>query len=51
MVIYYVDELGETAVNIDCNNIQFCNGECYFSSGGEEYRIETDCIIEIIKIF
>lgn len=50
MIIYYIDDIGETAVEIDFNNIQFFNGECYFSSNGEEYRIKTENIIEIVKI-
>ena len=50
MIIYYTDEIGENAVEIDFNNIQFLNGECYFSSNGEEYRIKTENIIEIITI-
>lgn len=48
MTIYYIDSLGEIAVDIDFNNIQFLNGECYFSSNGEEYRIKTENIIEIV---
>ena len=50
MIIYYIDELGEVAAHVDFNNIQFINGECYFSSNGEEYRIEVKNIIEIVKI-
>ena len=49
MTIYYIDEVGEVGVDIDCNNIQFCNGEAYFSSNGEEYRININDIIEIIS--
>ena len=48
MIIYYVDEIGETAVEVDLNNIQFCHGCAFFSSGGEEYKIEMNRIIEII---
>jgi hypothetical protein len=49
MTIYYIDELGEVAADIDFNNIQFCNGEAYFSSNGEEYRININNIIEIAR--
>ena len=49
MTIYYVDELGEIAVDIDFNNIQFYNGEAYFSSNGEEYRVDINNIIEIVR--
>ena len=49
MTIYYIDDIGEIGVDIDFNNIQFCNGECYFSSNGEEYRIKIENIIEIIS--
>lgn len=48
MTIYYRDEIGEIGVDIDFYNIQFLNGECYFSSNGEEYRIKTEQLIEII---
>ena len=50
MIIYYHDEIGEVAIEVDMYNIQFCNGECYFSSNGEEYRVKIDQLIEIIKI-
>ena len=49
MTIYYVDELGVLAVNVDFNNIQFYDGEAYFSSNGEEYRVNIDNIIEIVR--
>ena len=48
MTIYYVDEIGETAMDVDFNNIQFCNGECYFSSDGKEYRVPIGALIEIV---
>ena len=48
MTIYYRDELGEVGVDVDCNNIQFMNGECYFSNNGEEYRIAINALIEIV---
>ena len=48
MTVYYRDEIGETAVDIDFYNIQFLNGECCFSSNGEEYRIKVEQLIEII---
>ena len=50
MIVYYRDELGEQAVEIDLHNIQFWNGECYFSSNGEEYRIRVENLIEIVAI-
>ena len=49
MTIYYADELGVIAVDVDFNNIQFCDGEAYFSSNGEEYRVNIDNIIEIVR--
>jgi hypothetical protein len=49
MTIYYIDELGEIAVDIDDNSIQFYNGEVYFSSDGKDYRIDVLAIIEIVK--
>lgn len=49
MTIYYSDELGEVGVDIDSRNICFCNGEVYFDSNGEEYRININSIIEIIN--
>lgn len=49
MTIYYSDDLGILAVDIDFNNIQFCNGEAYFSSNGEEYRVNINNIIEIVS--
>lgn len=48
MTIYYYDELGMVAVDVDFYNIQFCNGECYFSSNGEEYRVPIGALIEIV---
>ena len=50
MIIYYFGEFGETAVEVDLNNIQFQHGYALFASGGEEYKIETNRIIEIVKI-
>ena len=49
MTIYYVDELGVLSVDVDFNNIQFCDGEAYFSSNGEEYRVNIENIIEIVR--
>ena len=49
MTVYYMDELGEVAVDVDFDNIQFMNGECYFSSNGEEYRVPLGALIEIVK--
>lgn len=49
MTIYYRDEVGEIAVDVDENNIHFMNGECYFSSNGEEYRVSLGALIEIVK--
>ena len=50
MVIYYYDELGEVAVEVDEHNIQFWNGECCFSANGVEYRIPVGSLIEIVTI-
>ena len=50
ITVYYRDELGEVGVDIDFYNIQFVNGEAYFSSNGEEYRIPMDRLIEIVSI-
>ncbi len=50
MTIYYRDEIGEIAVDVDFNNIQFLGGECYFSSNGEEYRIKVEQLIEILGV-
>lgn len=47
MTVYYIDTLGEVAVDVDHNCIQFIGGECYFSSGYEEYRIPITALIEI----
>ena len=49
MTIYYCDNIGEVAVDIDFNNIQFLSGEAYFASNGEEYRIDINNIIEIVS--
>ena len=49
MTIYYRDELGVIGVDIDFNNIQFCDGKAYFSSDGEEYTIDINNIIEIVR--
>lgn len=50
MTVYYCDEIGEVGVDIDFNNIQFINGECWFSSNGEEYRIKVENLIEIVAV-
>lgn len=48
MTIYYRDEVGGIAVDVDFNNVQFLAGEAWFSSGGEEYRIPIENLIEIV---
>lgn len=48
MTVYYRDELGEVGVDVDLDNIQFLNGEAWFSSNGEEYRIAVENLIEIV---
>lgn len=50
MIVYYHDELGEIAVEVDFHNIQFCQGEAYFSSNGEEYRVRLENLIEIVRV-
>ena len=49
MTVYYMDEVGVVGVDVDFYNIQFRNGECYFSSNGEEYRVPIGALIEIVK--
>lgn len=48
MTVYYRDELGEVAVDIDRDGVQFCDGIAYFWSDGKEYNIPTNQLIEII---
>lgn len=48
MTVYYMDEIGEIAVEIDLGGIQFFGGEAWFASGGEEYRIKLENLIEIV---
>lgn len=50
MIVYYRDEVGEIAVEVDFYNIQFCQGEAYFSSNGEEYRVRLENLIEIVLV-
>jgi hypothetical protein len=50
MRVWYRDEIGIVMVHLDYDCIQFLNGECYFSSNGEEYRINTENMIEIARI-
>lgn len=49
MTVYYIDELGECAVDIDFDSIVFFNGEAWFTSGNEEFRIKVENLIEIVK--
>lgn len=47
MFVTYRDEAGYITVDIDFWNVQFLNGEAYFSSNNEEYRINILNIVEI----
>lgn len=48
MTIYFIDEIGEIAVDLDGNGIQFISGKAWFSDGEKEYRIPLENLIEII---
>ena len=48
MTIYFRDDIGECACDIDDGNVQFFSGKAWFTSDGEEYRIDAAYIIEII---
>jgi len=50
MIVIYKDDAGIVSIEIDFYNIQFLDGECYFSSNGEEYRIKTEQLITIERI-
>ena len=50
MIVYFYDNLGELAVEIDEHNIQFWNGECHFSADGVEYCVPCSRLIEIVAI-
>lgn len=48
MTVYYRDELGEVAVDIDSSGIQFCDGKAYLGDGEREYIIPASDLVEII---
>ena len=51
MTIYYIDDLGEVALDINGKyGVGFSNGYAYFEdTNGTDYRIETNRIIEIVE--
>lgn len=49
MTIFFYGIYGVVGLKVDEHNIQFLNGEAYFSSNDIEYRINTKNIIEIVK--
>ena len=51
MTIYYRDEIGEIAVEINSEyGVNFCDGYAYFNDiENVDYRIKTDHIIEITE--
>ena len=48
-ICYYDVELGVISVNVDFYEIKFRNGKAYFSSNYEEYYIDINKIIEIVR--
>ena len=48
MTVYYMDEFGTVAVEVDFGSIQFWGGEAYFTANGEEYRVKLNRLIEIV---
>ena len=51
LVITYRDELGYIQVEIDSEEILFLNGEIWFDSNGEEYRIKLEDVVSINRVF
>lgn len=47
MTVYYRDDLGEVAVDIDSSGVQFCDGYAYFWSDGTEYTVPIAHLIAI----
>ena len=46
LVITYRDKLGYIQVEIDSEEILFLNGEIWFDSNGEEYRIKLEDVVD-----
>lgn len=51
LVITYRDKLGCIQVEIDSEEILFLNGEIWFDSNGEEYRIKFEDVVGINRVF
>ena len=48
MKVYFRDVPGVVGVDVDEYNIQFLDGNAYFSDGEKEYKIPVGSLIEII---
>lgn len=48
MTVYYMDDFSIVGVDIDFPVVNFLNGEAYFLSNGEEYRINIKNLIDIV---
>lgn len=52
LYVYYRDDLGNVKRQVDgrlglSENVDFCDGFCYFTSGGEDFRIPVSAIVAI----
>ena len=49
MTVYYKDDIGIIAATSDYHSIVFWEGELWFTSGGKDYKIKLENVIEIVK--